>query len=444
MQRAPRVAVIGAGLAGVAVARQLAERGFSVAVLERAERPGGRCAGELYEGFDLEPASAVMSTADRRLLGWIVDVGLRDELLPLRPMVIATAHRDRVAPVDSRGLLGIARTPGIRVREALRLVRLPRLMKRYGDRLAFDAPERAASLDDRSVYDFGRLYFGESIVDGWMAPGTAGTFPTEPRQASRALFLRRHRDHARANRGLPRATLGAVVDEAARRLPLQLAAEVARIEPGAASPLRAVMADGRAFECEAVVVATDAVDAARIAAPILSTAECDGLARVRYAPALVLAAGLRRPFTPHPMEIFCSAREESPLATVLLEPGVSGGRVPHDRGLATLRATAAWSAANAAAPDEAVVKSLREAFGRLYPEFERALLFEKVLRVERAYPHFDVGRYRDIARFERVQGDLRRGGRRVYFAGDYLVDPSWEGALTSAAKAAAAVAQDFS
>jgi protoporphyrinogen oxidase len=444
MQRSPRVAVIGAGLAGVAAARQLAERGFSVAILERAEQPGGRCASALHEGFDLEPASPVMSTADRRLLKWIVDVGLRDELLPLRPMVVATSHRGAVTPVDTRGVLGIARTPGIRTREAVRLVRLPRLMKRYANRLAFDAPERAEGLDDRSVYDFGRLYFGESIVDGWMAPRAAGTFPAEPRQASRALFLRRHREHARANRGLPRATLGAVVEKAAQSLPLQVGAEVARIEPGATSPLRAVMADGRAFECEAVVLATDAIEAARIAAPVLSTAECDGLARVRYASSLVLAAGLRRPFSPHPMEIHCSARDESPLATVLLEPGVSGGRVPHDRGLATLRATAAWSDANAAAPDEAVAKSLREAFGRLYPEFERALHFEKVLRVERAYPHFDVGRYRDIARFERVQGDLRRGGRRVYFAGDYLVDPSWEGALASAHKAATAVARDFS
>ena len=45
--------------------------------------------------------------------------------------------------------------------------------------------------------------------------------------------------------------------------------------------------------------------------------------------------------------------------------------------------------------------------------------------------------------FERVRADQRRAGRKLYFAGDYLMDPSWNGALLSGQRAARAVQADL-
>jgi predicted NAD/FAD-dependent oxidoreductase len=53
-------------------------------------------------------------------------------------------------------------------------------------------------------------------------------------------------------------------------------------------------------------------------------------------------------------------------------------------------------------------------------------------------------RYREIARFESIQLGERAFGRRLYFAGDYLMDPSWNGALLSGQRAARAVHADLS
>jgi protoporphyrinogen oxidase len=219
-----------------------------------------------------------------------------------------------------------------------------------------------------------------------------------------------------------------------------------RVERGSDGGLAlAVQVGGatRVFEPDAVVVATSAPEAARLTAPALVAAERDGLAEVRYQPALSLAVGLRRPFFPHPQHIQLPHAEGSPLEAVLLEPGVPGGRVPDGRGLALLRATSAWSEAYFDAPEETVCKELLDAFARIRPGAESAVLFSKLYRVERALPRFGVGHYRQIARFERVQRELRREGRRLYFAGDYLMDPTLEGALASARRAAAAVAEDL-
>jgi oxygen-dependent protoporphyrinogen oxidase len=442
----PAVAVVGAGIAGLGAAWELSRRRFAVAVFEREARPGGRARSESVEGFTLEAAGPVLSTGDQRLLSWIDELGLRDELLPLRPVVTIHCRGDRVANVDPRGLLGVGRIPGVHPLHALRLVRLPRLISRYGVRIDPEAPERAADLDDRSLGDFCRLYFGRSVLAHWMGPFVTGTSLGDADDLSRVLFLRRYRSHGRERPGLLRSALGELAEAAAAKLPVKYGAEALRVErrPGGGIAL-AVQVGGveRVFEPDAVVVATSAPEAARLTAPALVAAERDGLAEVRYQPALSLAVALRRPFFPHPQHIQVPHTEGSPLEIVLLEPGVRGGRVPDGRGLALLRASGTWSEAYFDAPEETVRKELLDAFARIRPGAESAVLFSKLHRVERALPRFDVGRYRQIARFERVQRELRREGRRLYFAGDYLMDPTLEGALASAHRATATVAEDL-
>ena len=95
------------------------------------------------------------------------------------------------------------------------------------------------------------------------------------------------------------------------------------------------------------------------------------------------------------------------------------------------------------APDEIVEKDLIGVLQRLHPGSGSAVSFATVWRHREAFPRFEVGRYREIARFRKIQRDLRARGRRLYFAGDYLVDPCLEGAVTSGVRAADQIAHDF-
>ena len=226
MDRAPKVAVVGAGLAGLGAAWRLSRAGFDVALFEREARPGGRVTGETVDGYTLEPGGSMLSTADRALLEWITEVGLHDELLPLRPVIAALAHRDRVAEIDPRGLLGIARIPGVRWLHALRLIRLPRLLARFADRLDPERPADAAPLDDRSLADFARLYFGASVLDRWMAPLAFAGCPSDVGETSRALFLRRYTTRGQARVGLPRGSFGELAETAASKLATYTGVEV--------------------------------------------------------------------------------------------------------------------------------------------------------------------------------------------------------------------------
>jgi protoporphyrinogen oxidase len=122
---------------------------------------------------------------------------------------------------------------------------------------------------------------------------------------------------------------------------------------------------------------------------------------------------------------------------------MAGGRVADGFGGATLHATGSWSARALAAPDDALEKDLLDELERLRPGARAAVDFARVLRAPRARPRFDVGHYRAIEKLSRIETERRAEGRRLVLAGDYRMDPSWNGAVASGTRAARALLTDL-
>jgi protoporphyrinogen oxidase len=323
------------------------------------------------------------------------------------------------------------------------VVRLPRLLARYGSAIDPERPELAADLDDRSLADFGRLYFGETVVSGWMAPFVTAGSSGDPEETSRVQFLHELRRRGSGRPGLLRGCLADVAERVASQVAARTGIEVVGVEPREGGGARVRLLDGRRIGADAVVLAVPAPEALRLAEPLLTAAERDLLSGVRYAPALTVAAALCRAPGSRPVRVLVPRTESSPIEYAILEPGLPGSRVPEGLGLALVRATASYAGAHLDAPEEAVAKELLSALDALRPGFLRSVEFARVLRVRHGAPRFDVGRYRAIARWHRVQEDQQARGRRLYFAGDYLVSPTVEGAAVAAERTAAAVGRDL-
>jgi oxygen-dependent protoporphyrinogen oxidase len=443
---ARRVVVVGAGPAGLAAARRLAASGCEVRVLERQRRAGGRVAGEDKEGFPCEPGGHLLSSADVRLAQLLSEAGAPDALLPLRSAAEGQLRGGWVHEARGSGWRALARLPGVGFWHARRLLRLPRLLRRYAPNLDREAPERAAPHDDRSAADFARLYLGEALYARWVAALVACDALADPEQASRVLFLLGLAAPPDAVPALFRGGAGSVGPRLAEGLDVRLGAEAVAVESagagGALVRFRADELEGTAG-ADAVVIAPPAPVAAALADSLLTPAERDFFAQVRYAPAVTLEVALGDPIVPRVVRIRVPPAEPGPLASLLLEPGRRGDRVPDGCAAARLVARPDWSRAHLDVSDHVIERALLHELARLYPLAAERVRFTRVARWPLALPCFEVGAYRALARFAHVQQDAAARGRRVYFAGDYLVGPRVEAAVASGFRAAAAVRADL-
>ena len=445
------IIVVGSGLSGLVASMRLQSAGHEVSLLEKKDRVGGQLVSDREEGFCFSHSLQTLHTGNRYMLGWIKELGLADSLLPLRPLQLAQIHNGHTVEIEPHRLLGVASIPGLRKTDAGRLVRWSRLMARYGPLLDPTQPELAESLDYRSVADFIRLYFGKTSLSRWVAPEVQSAYSGSAESLSRVAALlnwvSRGVGRARACvHGVPRAGIDPALHTAAERLSVRYGVEVSRLDelPGGGFRVECEALQGGkgSLEADAVVLATSAGEAAALSSSCISLAERDFLTGVRERPSTTVAIALNE--VPSRLARLIRVPREASLCIeeVLLEPGMEGGRAPQGCGLVTLKTTEVFAEENRRTDLDVLQKSILADFNRLFPDLSKTLRHTSIQRRDAAVPAFDVGAYRSLARFRRVQADQRALGRPLFFAGDYLISPDAEGRAVAGFRAAADLLDD--
>ena len=115
-----KVAIVGAGVGGLAAAYDLVRAGAQVTIFEAADHVGGLASGFRDESWDwsLERYYHHWFASDKEMLGLIDELGLSDLVLFPRP-ITAVYHDDRFYALDSA--LAVLRFPAVSMIERLRL-----------------------------------------------------------------------------------------------------------------------------------------------------------------------------------------------------------------------------------------------------------------------------------------------------------------------------------
>lgn len=180
------VAVLGAGLGGLATATFLQAAGVPVTLFERAERPGGRVRTTRLDDTLLEHGP----------LGWLdkepAALDLCD-LLGLTPTVAADVQKERRLWKEGRihalpkGPLSFLGTPVMPLGGRLRLLMEPFVRR------------RDPALGEETVDAFARRRFGSAVADNLFAAMVSGIYGGDPRrlsvQAAFPLMAGWERDH---------------------------------------------------------------------------------------------------------------------------------------------------------------------------------------------------------------------------------------------------------
>jgi protoporphyrinogen/coproporphyrinogen III oxidase len=180
------VAIVGGGIAGLAAAYELRQRGVSVTVLEAASRAGGVIQTERTDGWVIDGGPDSMLVQKPAAVALCRELGLGDRLIPtLTPRTAYILRDGRLHALAEGSFLGfplkfgaLARSSLFTIAGKLRLASELVIPRRAGD-------------EDESIGAFVRRRFGEEAVDYIAEPLLAGIHAGDVERLSmRALFPR--------------------------------------------------------------------------------------------------------------------------------------------------------------------------------------------------------------------------------------------------------------
>jgi oxygen-dependent protoporphyrinogen oxidase len=434
--RSQHIAVIGAGVAGLAAARRLSAAGARVTVLERGPAVGGRVATAETEGCHYELGAEFLASFYTRTLAIIHELGLGRDLRRI-PSSAAILRGGRLHSLWASAR--VALTPLVGPRDKLALSYLLGSLVRHGPLLDVRAFHRAHPIDDMAVSDYARAHLSDDLLEYVLQPALSGIFYWTPERTSRALLLLVLRAGLSRASGLQlytmRQGLGQLPRAMAAGLDVRLCAETLAVEPdGPGYRVRARIAGAAAeLACDGVVCATTASAVPRLM-PWLDQARRDFFTAVGYSTTAQLAVGSRRRLPRGFYGLLFPRQETALLASATLQTVKDSQAAPRGRDVLCLHMAGSAAAALRECDDAMLAAAMLGELRRLAPRYDPSahLTFQRVTRCPEALPEFDVGHFRRLQRFAR--GEVERAG--LAFAGDYIGGPFVEGAILSGEQAA--------
>lgn len=253
-----KVAIIGAGIAGLACARHLRHAGLPLVLLEAKERIGGRIKTDRADGYLLNHGFQVLQTAypeAQKILNFE-----RLSLKSFAPGAIIRT-RDRFYRVSDprrrpKDLWRTLSAPIGTVGDRLRILRLTGRLLRTSAAALFETP-------DFETIDYLRSEgFSEKIIQTFFKPFFAGVCLDPDIKASSNVFKYVYRIFAAGDVALPAQGMGAIADQLAEDLPsecIRTGTRAVSLNPG-----EVILTTGETIEASAVVIATEGPETARL------------------------------------------------------------------------------------------------------------------------------------------------------------------------------------
>ncbi|MCC9309452.1 FAD-dependent oxidoreductase [Kitasatospora sp. RB6PN24] len=423
------VAVIGAGLAGLATAYRLNRAGRSVQVFEAAGRVGGRMAAGLYDGYRIdEGAETIAARGYPATWQLIRAAGLTPADVPAVPHSLALWRHDRPHAHlgHPRGLLGGA---GMSPRGRLDWLRFAAALGRDTD---LDRPE-ATAFHDLTIAQAADRYHPD-LHDALLQPLAGCFFGWDTSRSALGPMAVMLAATGIGSRWLVyRDGMDTLARALARQLLVTLDSPLAEATAGPGG-VRLAFTDGRTLTARQAVLALPA-PLIRTLRPDLPEHERPYLTAAGYTPMLKVACLLDRPLpspTRSPSYGLIVPETESRLVSgVILDHLKAPGRAPLGRGLVSVLISRHALPELLDAPDAEVIAAATTEAGRFLPGLPGALQTAHVFRHPLGLPEATP----EALRLR--PGFLGRPRQAIEYAGDWLpLRPNSESAARSAVLAA--------
>ena len=429
-----RIAVVGAGAAGLAAAWRLQARGAHVTVYEQRTEAGGRMRTDELEGIRFDAGAQLLASNYKNTFALATAAGA-GHLLEKSPGRDAVWRRGKPHPLTYGSVASMitstALPTGLKLKLGARY--LPFLARHSHLDLHNLLSTGGPALDSESIADWGTRELGADFVDLLAYPLLGAYYGSAPEETSTALY------HALARVGLDVAVYGThggmgalartIADRASEKgVVFRYGNAVAGLEPRDDGVT--VQSAGSTESFDGVVLALPASESARLLAvgPVK-----EWLAGVRVAPTVTLALVLSQPVRADFFGLSIPRAQEDieGIVAICVQERKTSQLVPKGRGALVVMPAPGFG-------QEFVALEPAEVLDRLLPSVERALpgtraavIRARTTRMSEGYTVFYPGYVQYLAKFNAVPLPAT-----LALAGDYLCSPTVEGAVRSGEAAA--------
>ncbi len=404
------VIIIGAGLAGLACANQLAAAGKSVVLLEATDRVGGRVRTDNVDGFTMDHGFQVLPTAYpacQKLLDYPA----------LRLRTFDPGSLVRVA-----GKFAVLRDPWRQPALAIQSVLSP--VGTMGDKLKIASLRSSSlrgSLDDlyqrdnqRSIDRLKGDGFSDQMIDRFFRPFLGGVFLDESLTTSSRMMEFVFRMFATGDIAIPADGMGAIPRQLADRLPqgtLRLQSTV-----GSINNKTVTLTNGDTLTAANMVVATESTAAARLLNQESLSTTWKTATTIYYAADQI---------SEQRKLILLRGDETGPVQTAVVLTNIAAELAPPNRVLISVSISDSNVDDELQPLDQAVRTQLADWFGPEVANWQRL----RTYRIPYGLPNVSMDPV--IQNVKVVDG--------VFVCGDHLETPSIQGAMNSGLRVAQAI-----
>ena len=439
MSSEPRgtVAVIGAGVAGLAAAYGLQQRGFDVTVFEERDRVGGRVWTIRKGDFIMDLGAAFYLGTYRQSIDLIHEVGLGPLFTEVPVWGVMPKGGDKHLLDYGRLIRTGLTTRALSPRSKLKALKLIRPMVKARASLGYHTYDEVAEFDTETVREYFRRELNEELLQWAGRPLVSSTWVADDADTSIALLLWTIRNMLVSKMYNLRSGVSGLPEELARRLRVRLEHSVVNVtdtDLGVEATFTAHGGPQRTERFDACVIATQAQYA------LAMFPQMDGNHRAlyettRYRRLGSICLGLaRRPDDPATYYMV-SPREDPDTIAVIADHTKAPGRAPDGKGLLTVLLSHEYLERTLDLSDDEVLEYAIGRARRYYGVVVDTVEEHAVARWPESVPVMDKGRFARIADFQKRLDWTSR----VQFASDLDRISGLNGALVSGQEAASRI-----
>jgi len=429
----PRVIVVGAGVAGLAAAYRLQQRGCDVTVLEAQGHVGGKTASVRRNGFVVNTGATVLAGSYDALLDIARDIGIADRVFS-PPAVIGVVRDGRVHELRGAGIGAIVdfvRTPLLSGRSKLKLARVAVDLLRARNKTSYGHAELRAELDTETVAQYCDRRLNAEIRDHLFDPVLGGIFVVEGKNLSMAdLWFTLWKVLLGGLLGY-RGGMDFFARAVAERLDVRTRATVTHIAREAGGT-RVKWQTGDAHHDErvdGVVVTVAAPQVPELFPELDPELRAIMVDKLEQANLVSIRLGLSR--SPATKSLLTVAGTGG-IATISYEHNLSPGSAPEGKGLLGVLVYHEWATPRLGLSDDEFLKAVLPDLDRVEPGIAEIIEFAEITRWTPGALKSTHGTHHFIAEIDRLIDPFDR----VQLAGDYVAMPSVNGSIVSGELAA--------